>query len=325
MKLIYCTACALVVGLFTASCSSSDDIASETPIDPDPNTIIAKVTFTSQQSKSSRVAISGNIEDTKLTNGNFYWSKDDKVRLCAPYAAVENVGKKINNMNINTLSDDRRSATFQSSEGGLNIALGKDTYLFVAQNYQSKTGPGVSVDISNHNLLRFECHEGTNAILGSDTEPIDFFNGSIFTEFVKIPGAKVQWDNTTNSVNLTGTFKVLTPVLCFQLPEGANATEFTYKNIEWTATYNMDSETWNNDGQKLDKTIKITTVDAGIKRNRIVYVPVLPGSINDEASISCDGYTCSLKGLKSQLSENNNIIFLGVLGQSSHWVKDITK
>lgn len=330
MKLTYYAACALATGLFAASCSSSDDVASE--VSTDPNTITAKVVFTAKPSKNSRVAIGGQVDATNnLVNGTFAWSKTDKIRLYAPYADVSDLKRKINNLNIDNTSISGTNASFTTN--GANVAIGKDTYLILAQNYNGnidsstdKDIPGVSVDTTNPDLLNFTCESGVKAILGSDSTPIDFFSGSIFTEFVKIPGEQVKWNSSTGSVNLSGTFKVLTPVLCFQLPEGTTASQLTFNHLEWSgATYNMSTGEWSSNHNYVDKTINITVVTSGIERNRIVYIPVLPGSINDEASISCDGYTCSLKGLKSQLSEDNNIIFLGVLGKSSHWVKDSSK
>lgn len=330
MKLIFYTACAAAAGFFAVSCSSSDDAVSEVPADP--GTITAKVIFSAQPSRNSRVAIGGQVDETnKLVNGKFSWSENDKIRLYAPYAAVNDVKRKINNLNIDKSSISGTNASFTSD--GVNIAIGKDTYLILAQNYNGnidsstdKNVPGVSVDPDHPYILNFTCENSVKAILGSDSTAIDFFTGSIFTEFLKIPGEQVKWDSSTNSVSLSGTFKVLTPVLCFQLPEGTTASQLTFKNLEWSgATYNMSTGEWSSNNKFIDKTINITTATTGTVRNRIVYIPVLPESINDEASISCDGYTCSLKGLKSQLSEDNNIIFLGVLGKSSKWVKDTSK
>lgn len=321
--------CAFTAGLLTASCSSNDEIVSET--ENDLNTQNVEVVFKTQEPGATRVAFGGYVDSTStvrtLQNAGFYWSDGDKLKICSPFAAVASTGRKVNNMEIDVISEDRKSATFKSPKSGINLAIGKDTYLVLAQNPYTDKGKGntsgVAVDANDAHTLIFTCDDGVKAILGSDSIPIDFFNGSIFTEFVKIPGDQVKLD-ANNKVTLTGQFQVLTPVVCFQLPVGTTASEFKYNHLQWTEVrYDMSSGTWTKGGTFVDKTIGITQAAAGIIRNRIVYVPVLPGSINDEASISCDGYTCSLKGLKDAMG-TNNVLFLGTIGKSSHWVKDAT-
>lgn len=321
MKLHYFIAAILAAGMFTTSCSSTDEVIPEE--NTDAKTITAQVEFTAT-APQSRVAISGNVNSENLfENPFFYWGSGDKIIIDSPEAENSPTG----NLKLETeWEPNMSSAKFVSSnKSGVNIAIGEDLYLFVTENI-TKNIPrgGFMVDDENPYILHFRSSPSVEAKVGTDGLGVDFDNQSIFTEIATVPGSQVQASDG-KIVALSGTLKVLTPVLCFKIPDGSKPETVSVTNFKKSAVYYLKATNGHEAGWDYgDDNSSTFNGDYELhypdNSNGIVYIPVFPGSINDDATISCAGYTCSLKGLKDQLG-SHNIIFI----KNSHWVKVTTK